>query len=267
MTDAASPPKRAKARVEPGAPSPAEKTPAKKMPAEPATKKPGRPRKAARRPPAAPSYGAGPLLDTQDTLARSLDALRARDPQAIGHMMEVAGPVPLRRRDPGFAGLCAIIASQQVSTAAAAAITGRLHAAFEPFEPQAVLAATDERLRACGLSGPKIRTVRAIARGVADGALHFDALGSMPAVAAHAALCEIHGVGPWTADIFLLFCLGHPDAWPVADLALQEAARIALKLRARPDAKRLTRIGERWRPHRGVAAHLLWAYYHAVKAR
>ena len=89
----------------------------------------------------------------------------------------------------------------------------------------------------------------------------------MPAAEAHAALCAVHGIGPWTADIFLLFCLRHPDAWPAADLALQEAARIALKLRKRPDAVKLARIGERWRPHRGVAARLLWAYYRAVKSR
>ena len=84
---------------------------------------------------------------------------------------------------------------------------------------------------------------------------------------AHAALTALHGVGPWTADIYLLFCLGHADAFPAGDLAVQESARIALGLRKRPDAKALTKMAEAWRPWRGVAAHLLWAYYHVVKKR
>jgi DNA-3-methyladenine glycosylase II len=89
----------------------------------------------------------------------------------------------------------------------------------------------------------------------------------MDADEAHAALVALHGVGPWTADIYLLFCLGHADAFPSGDLAVQESARIALGLRKRPDAKALTKIAEAWRPWRGVAAHLLWAYYHVVKKR
>jgi DNA-3-methyladenine glycosylase II len=89
----------------------------------------------------------------------------------------------------------------------------------------------------------------------------------MDADVAHAALTALHGIGPWTADIYLLFCLGHADAFPSGDLAVQEAARIALNLRKRPDAKALTKIAEAWRPWRGVAAHLMWAYYHAVKKR
>ena len=89
----------------------------------------------------------------------------------------------------------------------------------------------------------------------------------MEADAAHAALTALHGVGPWTADIYLLFCLGHADAWPAGDLAVQEAARIAFDLRKRPDAKEMGKLAETWRPWRGVAAHLLWAYYHAVKRR
>ena len=89
----------------------------------------------------------------------------------------------------------------------------------------------------------------------------------MDADAAHAALVALHGIGPWTADIYLLFCLGHADAFPAGDLAVQEAARIAFDLRKRPDAKALTKLAEAWRPWRGVAAHLFWAYYHVVKRR
>jgi DNA-3-methyladenine glycosylase II len=89
----------------------------------------------------------------------------------------------------------------------------------------------------------------------------------MDADIAHAELVKLHGVGPWTADIYLLFCLGHADAFPSGDLAVQEAAKIALGLRKRPSPDRLTKIAEAWRPWRGVAAHLMWAYYHVVKRR
>ncbi|MEI2735973.1 MAG: hypothetical protein V9G24_15050 [Rhodoblastus sp.] len=84
-------------------------------------------------------------------------------------------------------------------------------------------------LRGCGLSSPKMKTLRAIAHALESKSLDLDALAAMSAEEAHAALCAVHGIGPWTADIFLLFCLGHPDAWPAGDLALQEAARIALE--------------------------------------
>jgi DNA-3-methyladenine glycosylase II len=89
----------------------------------------------------------------------------------------------------------------------------------------------------------------------------------MPADDAHAALTKLHGIGPWTADIYLLACLGHADAWPAGDLALQEAARIAFALRTRPTTKEMGPLAERWRPWRAVAARLLWTYYRAVKAR
>lgn len=220
-----------------------------------------------RRKPAADVYGLAPPITDEVSLAEAVIALRARDPEGIGHMLEVAGPPPLRLREPGFAGLAAIVISQQVSVASANAIHARLVAAFAPLDVSAIAGASEEALRACGLSGAKIRTLKAIAAAITSGLIDFAALAKMPAAEAHAALCAVHGIGPWTADIFLLFCLGHPDAWPVGDIALQEAARIALKLRKRPDAAQLTKIGERWRPHRGVAARLLWAYYRVAKTR
>jgi DNA-3-methyladenine glycosylase II len=180
-------------------------------------------------------------------------------------MLEVGGPTPLRRREPGFEGLAAIIVSQQVSTASANAIFGRLRAAITPLTAENLRAASDDTLRSAGLSAPKIRTLRALADAVATSALEIDALASMNAEEAHQKLVAVKGIGPWTADIFLLFCLGHPDAWPAGDLALQEAARLALNLRKRPNTARLEKIGERWRPWRGVAARMLWAYYRARK--
>ncbi len=157
--------------------------------------------------------------------------------------------------------------AQQVSTASAAAIFGRLQARIVPLEAAELAKATEEELRACGLSSAKIRALRALAQTIGEGGLDLKALGGLDAEDAHKALVAVKGVGPWTADIFLLFCLGHADAFPAGDLALQEGARLALNLKRRPDAARLERIAERWRPLRGVAARMLWAYYRGVKAR
>jgi DNA-3-methyladenine glycosylase II len=205
------------------------------------------------------------LIDGEATLAIGVAALAAQDAETISHMLEVGGPTPLRRREPGFEGLAAIIVSQQVSTASANAIFGRLRAAIAPLNAQTLRSASEETLRKAGLSAPKIRTLRALAEAVATKALDIDALASMSAEGAHEKLVAVKGIGPWTADIFLLFCLGHPDAWPAGDLALQEAARLALNLKKRPDTARLEKIGQRWRPWRGVAARMLWAYYRARK--
>jgi len=204
------------------------------------------------------------VLD-EAALSAAVVALRERDPEIVGVMLEAAGHPPLRRREPGFAGLAWIVVGQQVSVASANAIYGRLNAAFPQLEAHALVAASEETLRSCGLSSPKMKTLRAIAHALESKSLDLDALAAMRAEEAHAALCAVHGIGPWTADIFLLFCLGHPDAWPVGDIALQEAAKIVLGLRTRPDAKKLEKIGERWRPLRGVAARLLWAYYRVIK--
>ena len=190
-----------------------------------------------------------------------------RDGEFAARMIAIAGRPPLRRQEPGFAGMVSIIVSQQVSVASAEAIFRRVLANLSPLSAGAMLDADDTALRACGLSGPKMRALRALAVAVEHGGLDLAALGSLDAEAAHQALIAVKGVGPWTADIFLLFCLGHPDAFPSGDLALQEAARLALGLKTRPDARKLEKIAERWRPVRGVAARLLWAYYRVAKQR
>ena len=206
------------------------------------------------------------FLHTQADLDAGLAQLILADPR-LAPVAEKAGAFSLRRREAGFAGLCAIVCGQQLSTASAAAIRNRLFAAFMPFGHESVLKARTDKLKRLGLSAPKVKSIREIGKAVAKGVIDLSAVGNMEADSAHAALTALHGVGPWTADIYLLFCLGHADAFPAGDLAVQEAARIALNLRKRPDAKRLTKMAEAWRPWRGVAAHLLWAYYHAVKKR
>ncbi len=227
------------------------------------------PRKPARKtsPRAGPYSGPSvPVIRCEETLAAAFEALRARDRELIDRLVATAGPPPLRLREPGFAGLAWIVVSQQVSTASARAIHGRLAARFPEFSPANLLAADDDALKSCGLSAPKMRTLRAVARAITSGDLDFEALATMDAKSAHVVMTAVHGIGPWTADIYLLFCLGHPDAWPVGDLALQEAARMALGLKSRPDAKQLEIIGERWRPARGVAARILWAWYGVAKS-
>lgn len=205
-------------------------------------------------------------IETEADIAAGLTALTAADPR-LARLMQLAGPVPLRRRPGGFAGLAAIVVSQQLSTASAAAIWARLSAAYDPLHHVSVRRAPAATLQRIGLSAAKIRTLKAVAQAVESGAIDFAALDSMSAEAAHAMLTAIHGIGPWTADIYLLFCVGHSDAWPAGDLALQEAARIGLALNARPTAKEMIPLAQSWRPWRGVAARLLWAYYRAAKGR
>jgi DNA-3-methyladenine glycosylase II len=206
------------------------------------------------------------FLRNDADLGAALAVLAAADPRLAG-LLDIAGRPSLRRRPAGFSGLCAIICAQQLSTASAAAIWGRLAAAFDPLHHDAIRRARPAKLARIGLSRPKIKTMKAIGRAIAEGTIDLDALAGMEADAAHAALTALHGVGPWTADIYLLFCLGHADAWPAGDLALQEAARLAFNLERRPVSKDMVTLAEGWRPLRGVAAHLLWNYYRAVKRR
>ena len=143
----------------------------------------------------------------------------------------------LRRREPGFAGLAAIVCGQQLSIASAAAIWGRLAAAFDPFHHDALRKARADRLGRLGLSAAKIKTLRSLAREIAAERLNLDVLANEDADAAHNTLTSLHGIGPWTADVYLLFCLGHGDAWPAGDLAVQEAVRLGLGLKTRPTAE------------------------------
>jgi DNA-3-methyladenine glycosylase II len=206
------------------------------------------------------------LIHTEADLAAALADLLALDPR-FAALLQISGPPQLRRRAGGLEGLVRIVMGQQLSTASADAIWGRLRAAYEPFEHKALLRARIPKLQRVGLSGPKIKTVKAIARAIEDGAIDFAALEAMTADEAHAALTAVHGIGPWTTDVYLMFCLGHTDAWPAGDLALQEAARLAFDLPKRPSAKEMIALAECWRPLRGVAARVLWAYYRTRKRR
>ena len=206
------------------------------------------------------------ILDSDDAMARGTRALARLDP-LMRRLAAELGPPPLRRHDPGFAGLARIVVGQQVSTASAAAIWSRCLVALAPLTPEAVAAAPDEHFRAAGLSRPKVRTLRAVAAAIMAGDLPIDSLHDHEADEARRQLTAVSGIGPWTADVYLLFCLGHPDAFAAGDLALQEAARAAAGLAGRPNARDLLAMAESWRPWRGVAAGLLWAHYRRLKSR
>jgi DNA-3-methyladenine glycosylase II len=205
-------------------------------------------------------------IHTEADLDAALAGLLVADPR-LAAVLKIAGRPPLRRRPAGFKGLAAIIVAQQLSTASAGAIWSRLEAALDPFDHETLLRTRPDKLRRIGLSAAKIRALKAIARSIRQGEVDLARIAEMPADEAHAAMTALHGIGPWTADIYLLACVGHADAWPAGDLALQEAARLAFALAARPTTREMGPLAELWRPWRGVAAWLLWTYYRAVKGR
>jgi DNA-3-methyladenine glycosylase II len=208
---------------------------------------------------------AGTIIETEDDIARGLRSLLRRD-RRLREVARVAGTVPLRRRPGGMEGLVRIIVGQQLSVASAEAIWTRFAAAFPGSLPEAILAADETALRSPGLSAPKIRTLRALAEAVAGG-LVLDHLTTLPAEEAHARLTAVKGIGPWTADIYLLFCLGHPDIFPAGDLALRNAVADAFGLEQPVGEKAVAEMAETWSPWRGVAARLFWAYYRARRQR
>jgi len=203
-------------------------------------------------------------IETDAYIAEGLAHLVAADPR-LAPVIEVAGPVAVRRRPAGFEGLANIVVSQQVSAAAADAIWAKLMATLPEVSAAVVLESDDATLRSAGLSAPKIRTLRAVAAAAADG-LDLDGLAERPAEEAHNALTGIKGIGPWSADIYLLFCLGHADVFPVGDLALRNAVAEALELEPVPGPDDLSEIAGAWSPWRGVAAKLFWAYYRARRS-
>ena len=191
--------------------------------------------------------------------------MRHLDPD-LEPIVERAGPLPLRLQQPGYRGLARIVVSQQVSVASATAIWERIDRALPDLDAESLAAASDDLLRTCGLSRPKIRTLRAVADAVVSDGLDLAALAESDPQEARSALVALHGIGPWTADIYLLFCSGHPDIFPVGDIALQQAVCDAFAMGERPQQKALALHAERWAPWRGVAARLFWAYYRACRS-
>ncbi len=205
-------------------------------------------------------------IDTLDDIKAGLEALCASDSRLIG-IRRIAGEVPLRRSPPGFESLASNIVAQQVSTASARAIFGRLIRLIDPLEPTAVLAADEAVFREIGLSRPKQRTLLAVSESVIAGDLDLEALCLLDPENAIRQMTAVPGIGPWTAEVYLLFSAGHPDIFPARDVALQAAVATAFDLPARPSDKELTQLAESWAPWRGVAARLFWAFYRETRGR
>lgn len=203
----------------------------------------------------------GRIIETLEDVAEGAEWLAARD-AGMARAFARCGVPPLRRRADGFGTLLQAVVGQQVSTASAAAIWARMEAAGLVVS-DAVAAASEEELRAVGLSRPKMR----YARGIAGAGLDFPALRDLPDAEVLAGLVALPGIGPWTAEIYALTALGRADVFPPGDLALQEAARMLYGLEARPNAAELRKMALGWSPWRAVAARLLWAWYRAEKSR
>ena len=205
--------------------------------------------------------GVGRIILGPDCVAEGADWLATRDP-VMGHILSQTGPLPLRRTADGFAALLDAIVGQQVSTASARAIWGRLEAAGMT-DPERVAATPEDDLRALGLSRQKA----VYAKALAAAGLDYAALHLAPDAEVLARLTAVKGIGRWTAEIYAMFALGRADVFAPGDLALQEAARIAYDLPARPSVKAFAVMAERWSPWRAVAARALWSYYRVAKAR
>jgi DNA-3-methyladenine glycosylase II len=200
------------------------------------------------------------MIKTEADIAAGLVDLALLDARLFS-IIDKAGTVPLRRLPPGYRGLAGIIVAQMVSRASADAIWRRLEEAAGDITPHHILGLTDETCRAIGLSRAKTDTLRRAAEAVDRGELDLEAVCHMEAAAATRQLTAIKGIGRWTADVYLLFCGGHPDIFPSGDIALQNAVAHALGLEVRPSPQELDRIAEIWSPWRGISARLFWAYY------
>ena len=203
--------------------------------------------------------GAQPRLDAA-LLAEGVAALAARDAD-LAALAARFGTPPLWLREPGFPTLLHLILEQQISLAAARAMFERLKATLTPLTPERFLTLDDETLRFCGFSRQKQRYARALAHDLAAGALDLDALQQMDDATVHARLVALHGIGRWTANVYLLMALGRPDAWPAGDLGIVVALQRVKNLAARPSEREAEALAEPWRPWRAVAARLLWSEY------
>ena len=203
----------------------------------------------------------GRIIETPECVAEGVEWLTQTCPRmALAHTM--TGELPLRRRPDGFAQLLSAIVSQQVSVASANAIWARMKAA-RLTGPRRIAGASENDLRAVGLSRQKIRYAQELSRA----GIRFDALRDMPTDQVIATLTRVPGIGVWTAEIYAMFSLGRADVFAPGDLALQEAARVLYELPERPKEHDLRAMARAWSPWRSVAARQLWAYYRVAKNR
>jgi DNA-3-methyladenine glycosylase II len=199
---------------------------------------------------------------TPEGYERARRLLMRRDP-VLGSAIKTIGPCGMadRQRKDHLSALVGAIVSQQLSTKAAATIFGRLVALFPDqhiTDAAAIAAQADAQLRAVGLSGQKVSYLRDLSARILDGRLNLDELDTLPDEAVIERLTAVKGFGRWTAEMFLMFRLHRPDVLPAGDLGIVNAIQRLYKLRQRPDAKRVLKMGEVWRPYRSVASWYLW---------
>ena len=206
-----------------------------------------------------------PFPHPPPAMRAALDALILQDPR-LAPIEAAAGPLPWRVRTPGFSGLLQAITAQQISNQAASAIWRRLSLLPAAADPAALLETPDQALASAGLSRPKVAHARALAAAVLGG-LTDPAIAALGDEAALAAITTVRGLGPWTAEVYLLFAQQRLDVFPAADIALAGAAAHLLKLPSRPLPAALRLLAEAWRPRRALAARLLWHHWRHVTGR
>jgi DNA-3-methyladenine glycosylase II len=197
---------------------------------------------------------------TLETLGTAAAELARRDPD-LARILDRTGPPPLWKREPGFPTLVHIILEQQVSLASAKAAYDRVGRLIEPFTPDRFLTLDEEALKQAGFSRQKIAYARSLARDLASGQFELESLAALPDEEVMGRLVALHGIGRWSAGIYLLMVLCRPDIWPVGDLALVTSMQRSKGLDQRPDEMQMQALAEPWRPWRAVAARLLWADY------
>ena len=195
---------------------------------------------------------------TRETLALAAAELAARD-RHLASIYKVHGVPPMWGRRPGFETLLRIVLEQQVSLISARAMFVRLQSKVHPFTHEGFITAGEPYLRSLGVTRQKAHYCVQVARAFTDGELRR--ISSMPDEEAHATLLRIKGVGPWTANIYLLMALKRPDIWPDGDIALATAVGKLHNMKTRPSFVELAKIAEKWRPYRSVAARMLWQFY------
>jgi DNA-3-methyladenine glycosylase II len=197
---------------------------------------------------------------TRTSVREASEYLAGRD-RDLSRILSLHGPPPLWARSPGFTSLLRIILEQQVSLASAQATLSRLVEGVQPFTPERFLDLGVARLRAMGVTRQKAGYCIHLACAIREGGLDLKGIARMGDATATAALTRIKGIGPWTAEIYLLMVLRRPDVWPSGDLALARTVRRIKRLRGQPSTHRMNEIAEAWRPYRAVAARMLWQHY------
>jgi DNA-3-methyladenine glycosylase II len=206
------------------------------------------------------------IINTNQDILEGLNHLKQLDPTLIPIIKRVPS-VPLRRDQGGFEGLVRIIIGQHVSTASASAIHARFTDQINPVTPTNYLETHQDVLIKVGLTRAKQNTIGNIAQAINTKTLDLDAISSLDEKNAIAQLTALKGIGPWTAEVYLLFCAGHPDIFAAGDLAIREAVRQAYNMSERPNEKDLRAFAAKWAPYRGIASRLFWAYYAMLKGK